>query len=532
MIDATRLTQKCGNYRFGPRAAVTDRVLMEVAEHYEVEVSNRFIGIKPADLPARYSADSRVLATTKYDGEGVFIYFEAGRDPEIFTFNAPSGRVRVGLPCLQKLGTRLKERGTRKCLLRAELYLRETVEGRRCASADVTRTSYSTDASEIARLRLALLDVVMIDGRDMRPHQSEFLTIWNLLGELGGTDENSLVHRAEGGEVTGGELNRVFNERTGGGLEGLVIRRWDRAEVCKLKPRINIDTAVIGFVEGEFEGNHGMMSLLTALAYPSAERGIQLQSIARVGSGFNDQERVDWLSRLSSSRVAAPLAMSDSDGRPVRFVKPGLVVELEAEDVLPADEDASGQQVFAWNASGWRFDGLAACPRLLLPTFGRLRGDKEFAPQSVRLSQLTRREIGTPELINRDLPSLEVVRREVYTKEIKGALAVRKLVVSRRAATAGAFPFVLFWTDFSAGRKNPLEVTTLFAHSEARAEALAKKLLEENITKGFERADSGAASVSVGVGAPKPAPPGTADEAGAASKPKTKAARKKTTAEE
>jgi hypothetical protein len=71
----------------------------------------------------------------------------------------------------------------------------------------------------------------------------------------------------------------------------------------------------------------------------------------------------------------------------------------------------------------------------------------------------------------------------------KGALAVRKLVVGRWPTTAGTFAFVVFWTDFSAGRKTPLEVTTLFAHTERRAEALAKKLPEENVTKGFERAD-------------------------------------------
>src|SRR5207244_464013 len=115
----------------------------------------------------------------------------------------------------------------------------------------------------------------------------------------------------------------------------------------------------------------------------------------------------------------APLAMSDSDGRPVRFVKPGFVVEVEAEDIMPADEEGSGQQVFGWNNSRWSFEGLATCPRLLFPTYHRLRADKDFSAQSVRLSQLTGRDIISPELINRNLPALEVVRREVYTKEVK-----------------------------------------------------------------------------------------------------------------
>ena len=491
---------------------------MEVAEQYDVEVSNRFIAIKPADLPSRYGPDSRVLETTKYDGEGVFIYFEAGRSPEIFTFNAPSGRARVGLPCLKELAANLKARGTKKALLRAELYLRETVDGRRCASSDVTRASYSVDPADAARFRLAVLDIIMHDGRDMRAHQSDFLTVWKLIGELAGTNAEKLVHRSEGSEVSGADLPKVFEQKTSGGLEGLVIRRLDRPEVCKLKPRRTVDAAVVGFVEGEFEGNYGMMSLLTALAYPAGERGLQLQSIARVGSGFNDRDRVDWLGRLSTLRVDAPLAMSDSDGRPIRFVKPGFVVEIEAEDILPADEEASGQQVFGWNNTRWSFDGLAACPRLLLPTFHRLRADKDFTPQAVRIAQLTARDIAAPELINRDLPALEIVRREVYTKEVKGALAVRKLIVSRRPATAGAFPYVIFWTDFSASRKTPLEVTTLFAHTETRAEALVKKLIEENVTKGFDLH-----------GAPKPvtAPAPAEAEAETDAKPKKKATKKK-----
>jgi hypothetical protein len=111
------------------------------------------------------------------------------------------------------------------------------------------------------------------------------------------------------------------------------------------------------------------------------------------------------------------------------------------------------------------------------------------------------------------------MRREVYTKEVKGALAVRKLVVGRRPATAGAFPYVIFWTDFSAGRKTPLEVTTLFAHSETRAEALVKKLIEENVTKGFDLH-----------GVPKPVAataPAAADGEAADARPKKKAVKKK-----
>src|SRR5258707_1236169 len=136
------------------------------------------------------------------------------------------------------------------------------------------------------------------------------------------------------------------------------------------------------------------------------------------------------------------------------------------------------------------------------------------------MAQLLGREMAAPELINRNVPALEVVRREIYTKEVKGAVAVRKLVVGRRPSTAGAFPYVVFWTDFSAGRKTPLEVTTLFAHTESRAEALVQKLIAENVTKGFERTDGPKLSAPVA----ESAAPAASESA--AEKPKKRAAKK------
>src|SRR6266496_4973302 len=41
------------------------------------------------------------METTKYDGEGVLVYYEQNKEP--FAFNAPSGRVLLGFPALQTL---------------------------------------------------------------------------------------------------------------------------------------------------------------------------------------------------------------------------------------------------------------------------------------------------------------------------------------------------------------------------------------------------------------------------------------------
>ena len=55
-----------------------------------------------------------------------------------------------------------------KALFRAELYLPVKKGERRPTIADVVRVSFGTDEGEVATLRLALFDIVMLDGEDMR----------------------------------------------------------------------------------------------------------------------------------------------------------------------------------------------------------------------------------------------------------------------------------------------------------------------------------------------------------------------------
>jgi hypothetical protein len=129
MIDTSKLLPKPGGSRFAPSGAVTDKILLEVAGQYEMTVSRKMTAIKPEELARRFPATEPVLETTKYDGEGVFVYYEGGK--EALAFNAYSGRVRVGLPALVALQQQLTQFGVRKALFRAELYLPDFKDGKR-----------------------------------------------------------------------------------------------------------------------------------------------------------------------------------------------------------------------------------------------------------------------------------------------------------------------------------------------------------------------------------------------------------------
>jgi hypothetical protein len=481
MIDTGRLLPKCGNYKMALSNAVTDPTLLEIATQFDTQVSRKMAALMPGQLEKRFTTTEPVLETTKYDGEGVFISFD--KSTGTFAFNAPSGRVRIGLPALDALEKHLKARGVQRGLFRAELYLpHNDAKTKRPNVADVLRVSSGGSLEEVATLKFVMLDVIMLDGKDLRPNQEKFTETWELLGKLFGTDSKAPFHRAIGSIVPENELPRVFQERIASGEEGLVVRRLQRLEISKIKPHISVDAVVIGYVEGEFEGKYGVTSLLTALNYEEKKDGkLMLQTFCRVGSGLSDQQREELLGTLSTQKVDAPLAMTDSDGRTVHFVTPTHIVEIHGEDLITASsrEKENRTQLFSRDGSRYEFIGLVSFPRLTFATFSSLRPDKSLATGGARIEQILP-QAALPQVRAEATHPPELIRREVYVK----AEAVRKLVIVKTGA-AGSVPYLIYWTDYSAKRKDPLKVTTQCAYTEERAQALAARLVAENVTKGF-----------------------------------------------
>lgn len=498
MIDESRLTRKSAQYAISTSNAVNDRILMEVASHYQANVMSKMTALKPQDLAKRYTGHEPVLAMSKVDGEGVLVYFEAGRtfgsSPcNAFVFNAPSGRVRLGLPVVDVLAQKLSAQGVQKALLRCELYLPHSADGKRHSSADVARASFSSDPLLHQALKLALLDLIMIDGQDLRPQQSDFGATWARMAELVGVDEAQPVHRAMGREMPESELPAYFEQQIQASQEGLVVRRLSRPEMVKVKPHLTFDTVVIGYVAGDVDedghGEPGVASILCGLVYPQSPAGqLAVQVFARVGSGMDDAQRKALLAQLQPDAVPTPIAMTDSDGRPIVFVKPRHVLEIEGDDIVGdvRNDKANVTQFLGWDGQGWTYYRQTPCPRVSFPIFGKLRSDKS-PTAGASMGQVLSDPVLPPMTPADPAATPVVLRREVYRKDGKsGDAAVRKLVVVEKFDPEG-FPFVVFWTDYSSKRKEPLKVSTQFASTRERADALAAQLLEEGITKGFVR---------------------------------------------
>jgi hypothetical protein len=488
MFDTSKLVPKVGNYQIASRGAVTDLTLLDIATQYEAQVSRKIVALTQEQLPKRLTTQERVLESTKVDGEGVFIYFERGKTS--FCFNAYSGRVRIHFPALDALEQHLLNSSVQKGLFRAELYLDTKIGDRRATIADVLRTSFSSSAEEIAELKLAMLDIIMIDGKDLRPNRVQFEQTWNLLGELFGDRLTDPFHRPQGSIVPENQLTEILTAKIAAGAEGIVVRRLQRAELYKIKPRLSLDAAIIGYVAGEFEGMYGVTSLLVAMTYPQTDSNrMALQTLVRVGSGLTDDQRMEFLDLFSPLQVESPLPMTDSDGRSIQFIKPEYIAELSGEDLvttIPGADRPNLTQLLEWDAKvgNYRFLGLYPCPRPTFATFTQLRLDKQIASGGARLEQI----VANPQLpqIKAALPEeTKVVRREVYTK----ADMVRKLVIVQKIGEQ-SIPYLVYWTDFSAKRKEPLKVSVSYAFSADRAETLAQQLIAENIVKGWKPVDS------------------------------------------
>jgi hypothetical protein len=479
MIDETLLTIRKGPYRFARAGAVTDHILLGVATQYENEVMRK-LTVLPADqLSRRFTGAEEVLATLKYDGEGVFIHWQKGQPAVLI--NAPAGGVRIGLPALEEFTQRMEAAGVQRGLFRAELYLPRRPDVARSRSGDVNRVSHAAVPDDLAQLKLAVFDIIMLDGRDLRSQQENFSETWSRLSQLVGEDVSTRCHRPEGRVLPEAEVAAYFESTVASGDEGLVVRRLQRLEMVKIKPELTIDAVVIGYVEGDVDGQTGVTSLLTALHYPDKADGADmLQTFARVGSGFTIEQRRQYLDLFSPLRVDAPLAMTDSDGRAVHFVRPEILAEIRGEDLVTQHHDRENlTQVFAWDGKAFTFPGLASCPRLVFATFRQLRQDKTLAGGGARFSQ-TGRTAKLPEIQNQNTTPPVIIRREVF---VKGD-AVRKLIVTQQSGAA-TVPYLVYWVDYSAKRKDPLKVTTEAALTPARAEALAEAAIAAGVTKGF-----------------------------------------------
>lgn len=480
-IPRSKLKTKKGDYAVGKAGDLADPAFHLRSQEYKRNLSLGMRALSGQDI-GKIPKAKNLYVTRKYDGE--FELF--GFDGEKLVSVNPGGTVRVGLPCYEEAEKLLKKAKVRSCLFAGEIYVRsdETSALRIHQTIRILRTPQSE--ADMERLGLAAFDILEVDGKPPGKVADIFSTLKRWFGK------GKLVHPAE--HVVASKVETVFEKFAdwviGEGSEGIVVRS-DSSGNFKIKARHNLDVAIIGFSEGT-ERRKGMLhDLLVAVVRKDGT----YHELARVGGGFTDDDRRRFVKDLSKRIVPSDYVAVNNDYVAYEMIKPGPVMEISCLDMIT--ERARGgpvnRMVLKWD--GKRYNALSRMPlvSVISPQYIRIRDDKEAGPEDTSIRQITELatvpEVEAPAESRTGKPS-ELLDRQVYVKTMHGNTMVRKLLMWKtNKEESGEFPaYVVFLTDFSPNRQDPLQRDIRLASTKDAAEQMFKELSKKYFVGGWERA--------------------------------------------
>lgn len=465
-----------------PAGSLSDPELSAQVTGYKRRVAGRYRAISPADI--RFLPKGKVWVSPKVDGQFWCLVIKDGEAVLV----SPKGKVISGdVPVLKEIRAKVLPRVHGDLMVAGELFALR--QGGRPRVGDVGKALGGGENAEVARLGFFAFDLISGGDADSPEPSAEYAGRLEVLERLFAGGQRAQAITTEVVSEPDG-VQRLFGEWVEGGKgEGLVLRPED-GRVFKLKPVFTLDAAVIGFTEKTDEPAH-VRSLLLALM---RENG-QFQLIGSVGNIGSDSLRAELYQRLQPSVVDSSYRFASSTGALYRFVRPDIVVEVKMTDLQV--EDTSGRPVRRMvleldGAAGWTPTQLKFGASLIHPIMTRVRDDKTVDPVDVRASQVLERcEIEElNEAVERiERPKSEVIRRQVFAKTVKDKRAVRKLLIwktNKDKKDPDYPPFVVHWTDFSPGRKQPLQRDVRLAPDEATALALGDDMLKAGVKRGWE----------------------------------------------
>lgn len=510
LLLKSKLEKKLGSYSVGAAAtALTDPNWQNRAQDYRRLLASRMIPLESAEIRKRLPA-AMYHMSLKVDGEFNLLVFEKG---EIFTVN-PGGTVRTGLPVHTEAGELLTKAGVKQTVLAGELFYRRP-DKKRPRVHDVSRVARQpASQAELEGLHFAVFDAIEIDNK---PWPGFNDIEWKKI--VGWFTGGKMIQQVESQWISDiAAIEKQYKFWIDSGAEGTVLRS-EAAGQFKVKPRHNLDAVVIGFTEGTDDRKGMIHDLLLALMRPDGG----LHILGRTGGGFTETDRRDFLSDFKDMIVPSDYT-EVNDQVAYHMVKPEWVIEVSVLDLLSQSTRGASinRMVLNWNQASGKYETIRRMPSvgMISPQFVRRREDKSVNATDIRMQQVA--DLVEVPQVDRDARqqsqnASEILKREVYTKVMKGATMVRKFVLwqTNKEKENEDFPaFVLHFTDFSPNRKTPLERDARVSSDRSQIEELWSEMIAENIAKGWDKA---------GAVKSEPAPTTTVAKA----EPKKRASKKK-----
>jgi ATP-dependent DNA ligase len=458
-------------------ADAVDAGLSAKATEYKKMVTKMFQQLNPEQMDSRLNG-TKFYVTRKYDGEFALICFDSQNS---FILNR-SGKVRIGLPCVEQAGKALAEVGIRQAIIPAELYLDET--SGRTRVFEVLEALANEQA--IKNLRLAPFDICELDDEDYK--SCSYAETHQKLIEIFGKTEMCQPVRMEVASSKQGIMDIYHRWVDEDNAEGLVVRS-ELPLIYKIKPRHTVDVAVIGFSEGAGDRKGTIRSLLLAMM---TENG-NFQIVGRTGNGFCDEMKTTLMENLSPKIIKSSYIETDSNHVAFHLVQPEMVIELMVNDVLFETTSCPIENiVLEYKNNSYSRIGSVEGISFIYPIFVRFREDKKVCPEDVRLSQINSFSAVPQETSvdnETELPKSRLLHREVYCKGTSDKIMVQKFLVWETCKDKNPdYPaFVFHYTNFSSDRKEPLQRNVFISNDREQIMQLTNDAICENIKKGWEK---------------------------------------------
>jgi DNA ligase-1 len=205
-------------------------------------------------------------------------------------------------------------------------------------------------------LRMFCFEVLFLNGADMTmlPYRERHAALEKIVSK---SDKVTVAEYKLCGDAA--SLQEYFSDAVGRGLEGIIAKDLDAAYVAgarkfawiKLKKSYQgalsdtVDVVIVGFYYGKGKRTKlGFGGLLTA-AYDDEDG--RFKSIARVGSGFSEEQMAQFSQMLSKIIVKQKPREVDSLLEPDEWVTPKYVVEVNADEITKSPVHAAGRAIDA-----------------------------------------------------------------------------------------------------------------------------------------------------------------------------------------
>jgi hypothetical protein len=452
-----------GAGKFSPAGSVLDPELAKLVGSYKRTIASRYRSLGPDELDEL--PPGGLFVSPKIDGELWFLVVEGDE----IALVAPNGKVLTGdVPVLVEARKLTLPRAKGRLVLAGELFA--VRKGGRPRVGDLAKAMGGGASADVERIGFHAFD--LLTGGDATnpgpmPEYGDRLEALRRLCEGGKRLQAIRTEEASNAE----RVRELFAEWAEGGKgEGVVARSKDLGRIHKIKPFFTLDAAVVAFTVRTDEPTQ-VRSLLLAVM---KENG-QFQIIGSCGNMGGGDLRADLFSKLFSDVIPSGYSHASSSGALFQFVKPTMVVEVKVTDLQAEDSDGKPIKRMVLelgpNAERWVAVAPMVGVSILHPVLERVFLE-DVDKKAERI----------------ELPKSEVLDRRVWTKVTKGQTAVRKLIVwktNKEGVDPRFSPFVVQWTDYSAGRKEPLQREVRRAPTQDSARAIAEAMVVENIKRGW-----------------------------------------------